>query len=293
MRKKSFFSGKTLFPCLCLCLFLTGCQGAADSGEEQVATKDEMAAEMTLDTENLTPVSGDQIADGTYSISVESSSPMFNVESCELTAQGGELTARMTMGGTGYLYVYMGTGQEAAQAGDEDYIPFEENADGTHSFTVPVEALNTSLPCAAFSKKKEKWYDRSLVFSADSLPLSALDESLYSTPQSLRLEDGTYQVEASLEGGSGRASVASPATLTVSGGQAQVELVWGSGNYTFVRVEGAVYETQLVDGHSVCTIPVPCFDWGIPISANTVAMSEPHEVAYTLRLSSDSISPMA
>ena len=67
------------------------------------------------------------------------------------------MTARMTMGGTGYLYVYMGTGEEASKVPESDLISFEENSDGTHSFTVPVETLNEVLPCTAFSKEKEKW----------------------------------------------------------------------------------------------------------------------------------------
>ncbi len=70
------------------------------------------------------------------------------------------MTAKMHMGGTGYLYVYMGTGEQAAAAEEADYIPFTEEADGTHSFTVPVKALDEGIDCAAFSKKKEKWYDR-------------------------------------------------------------------------------------------------------------------------------------
>ena len=58
--------------------------------------------------------------------------------------------------------------EQAAAAEEADYIPFTEEADGTHSFTVPVKALDEGIDCAAFSKKKEKWYDRTLVFRADS-----------------------------------------------------------------------------------------------------------------------------
>ena len=35
------------------------------------------------------------------------------------------MTARMTMGGTGYLYVYPGTGAEAEKAEEKDRIPYE------------------------------------------------------------------------------------------------------------------------------------------------------------------------
>ncbi len=94
---------------------------------------------------------------------------MFKIISCALTVKEGAMTARMTMGGTGYLYVYMGTGEEASKVPESDLISFEENSDGTHSFTVPVKTLNEVLPCTAFSKKKEKWYDRELVFEASGI----------------------------------------------------------------------------------------------------------------------------
>ena len=118
-----------------------------------VASGSETAAEQTLDTTGLVPVSANDLKEGTYDITVESSSSMFKITSCTLTVEKGAMTARMTMGGTGYLYVYMGTGEEAAKAPESDRISFEENADGTHSFTVPVDALNEVLPCTAFSKK--------------------------------------------------------------------------------------------------------------------------------------------
>ena len=68
-----------------------------------------------------------------------------------------------------------------------NYIPFTENADGTHTFTVPVEALDSGIACAAFSKKKEIWYDRTLVFRADSLPMDARSDDAYTTVESLQL----------------------------------------------------------------------------------------------------------
>ena len=49
------------------------------------------------------------------------------------------MTAQMTMGGAGYLYVYMGTGEQAAAADKTAYIPFVEEAAGAHTYTVPVD----------------------------------------------------------------------------------------------------------------------------------------------------------
>ena len=131
------------------------------------------------------------------------------------------MTATMHMGGKGYLYVYMGTGEQAAVADEADYIPFTEEADGTHSFTVPVDALDEGIDCAAFSKKKEKWYDRTILFRADSLPMDAFADGVVTTPDSLSLADGAYTADVALAGGSGRASVQSPAELTVKDGKMQ------------------------------------------------------------------------
>ena len=57
----------------------------------------------------------------------------------------------------------------------------------------PVEALDKGIPCAAFSKNKEIWYDRTLVFRADSLPLEAFQDGVYPTANDLGLSGGQQQ----------------------------------------------------------------------------------------------------
>ena len=162
---------------------------AAVESKAAVASGNETAAEQTIDTVGLVPVSAADLKEGTYDISVESSSSMFKIISCALTVQDGAMTARMTMGGTGYLYVYMGTGEEASKVPESDLISFEEDSDGTHSFTVPVETLNEVLPCTAFSKKKEKWYDRELVFEASGIPADAFLNTSLKTVENLGVAD--------------------------------------------------------------------------------------------------------
>ena len=237
----------------------------------------------------MEPVPGSDVKDGVYQVTVDSSSSMFNITSCELTVQNGNMTAVMTMGGTGYLYVFMGTGEEAAQAQQSSYIPFEENEKGEHTFTVPVEALDAGIDCAAFSKNKEKWYDRTLVFRADSLPADALSNNAITTPESLNLEDGTYSIDVSLEGGSGRASVESPATLTVADGNVTAKIIWSSANYDYMKVDGTQFNCLNTEGNSTFEIPVTGFDYKMPVSADTTAMSTPHEIEYTLYFDSSTL----
>lgn len=254
-----------------------------------VASGSEFAGAADVVEEGMEPIFGENLKNGTYPITVDSSSSMFRVVHCELTVLNGEMTAEMTMGGTGYLWVFPGTGEEAAAAPETDWISYTQQADGSHVFTVPVEALDQGLPCAAFSKKKEKWYDRTLLFRADSLPLEAWKADAVSTPDSLGLADGSYWVDVALEGGSGRAGVDSPVKLTVRDGQAEAELLWSSGNYDYMKVDGIQYDAEMAEGRSCFVIPVYCFDRALPVQANTTAMSTPHEIEYTLTFDSDSL----
>ena len=257
---------------------------------ETGAVTEETAEQQSVGTEGMTPVFASELRDGVYQIQVDSSSSMFRIEACELTVKDGSMTADMKMGGTGYLKLYMGTGEEAAKAPEEKMIPFEEAADGSHHFTVPVEALDKELDCAAFSKKKEKWYDRVLVFRADSLPADALTDAAQVTAESLGLADGCYTVEVSMEGGSGRVSVESPAKLVVKDQKAVAEIVWSSPNYDYMKVGEEKFLPVNQGGEtSVFEIPVTVFDRKMAVAADTTAMSTPHEIEYTLLFDSASI----
>ncbi len=255
---------------------------------QQLLTEHAQAAVREAET---VPVTADSLNEGTWPVTVESSSSMFKVVSCDLTVKDGKMSAEMTMSGQGYLYVYMGTGAQAEKASQADYIPFAEDGSGAHTFTVPVEALDKEIDCAAFSKKKEQWYDRTLVFRAGSLPAEALKAGEAVTAQTLGLADGEYTVEVELEGGSGKAGVASPARLTVKGGEAAARIVMSSSNYDLMAVDGTEYEPVSTEGGSTFEIPVPAFDKKVPIQAETTAMSAPHMIDYTLYFNSASVAP--
>jgi hypothetical protein len=125
----------------------------------------------------MTPVYGRSIEDGTYDIEMESSSSFFSIYACKLTVKGGRMKAVMTIDSTSYKCVYMGKAVDAAKAPEKDYI-FADEKDARGSFTIPVEALNTPIPCAAFSKKEKQWYDRDLLIDASSLPFFNSDQML-------------------------------------------------------------------------------------------------------------------
>lgn len=280
-------------------LMLSGCTSGSTSGsvvtevsnasnasevpETSAASQD---AEETSEGAPGTPLTAADIRDGSYEITVDSSSTMFNITKCMLNVSNGKMAAVMTMHGKGYLYLFMGKGDDAVESG---YIPFVEDPEGAHTFTVPVEALDVPVDCAAFSKNREKWYDRTLVFRSDLIPAECFADGVLKTPASLGLSDGEYTVDVTLSGGSGRASVQSPAKLTVSGGAASAEVVWSSSNYDYMRIGEEKFLPVNTEGNSTFVIPVSCFDREITVYADTIAMSEPHEIEYRLTFDSASV----
>ena len=104
--------------------------------------------------------------DGTYKVNVTSSSSMFKVTDCVLTSKNGKMTAKVTLSGTGYDYLYAGTSAKAA-VDSANWVKFDEDKDnGKYTYIIPVDALDAEIPVAAHSIKNKKWYDRTLVFSS-------------------------------------------------------------------------------------------------------------------------------
>lgn len=108
------------------------------------------------------------VVDGTYSIDVTSSSAMFKVVDAKLNVLDGKMSAVITLSGTGYSKLYMGTEEEAIsnENGEINYV-VDEN--GMYTYVIPVSALDTEINVAAFSTKKEIWYGRTLIFNSSTL----------------------------------------------------------------------------------------------------------------------------
>ncbi len=156
--------------CLSVVMMLSGCNSQATSDTNTpTQTPTEIQTEIQTQAETSTLSAVTDVQDGTYRIDVRSSSSMFKIVDCELTVTDGKMTAVMTLSGKGYEKLFMGTAEQAENADKEQYLFFKENADGKYTYTVPVEALDKEIDCCAFSFKKQKWYDRVLVFQSDSL----------------------------------------------------------------------------------------------------------------------------
>ena len=262
-----------------------GQQGGGNPQEDGGDSPDvsEMSSEETPE-----PVFPEDLKEGEYEIAVDSSSSMFRVVKAVLQVEDGGMKATLTMSGQGYGMLYMGTGEEALEASEDQYIPFVFNENGEKTFTVPVAALDQEVDCAAWSIRKEAWYDRTLVFRSDLLPAEAFltgkkggEGTVGKGSHSASPEAGEHTVEVTLTGGSGRASIASPARLTMEGETAMATLVWSSPYYEFMMVDGKQYDPIQTEGNSTFLIPIK-LDEKMEVSAQTVAMSEPHLVDYTL-----------
>lgn len=272
----------TASPVLCL----------AEGENSQVASASEMSSPLEISDEGMTPVTAEDLQEGVYSIDVECSSAMFPIDDCQLTVGDEEMTAQLTLGGQGYLMLYMGTGEEAVSASQEDYLSFELNEEGKQVYQVPVKALDQRIECASFSKRKQKWYDRTLLFKASSLPMEALKNQNAATVDTLELSDGEYTVDIVLDGGSGHTKVENPAKLLIKKGEAFLTLAFGNSNYDYVIVEDQTYRWSGEEKNSTFTFPIKAFDYKIPITADTTALGKPRELSYTLCLDSSSLEEM-
>ena len=117
-----------------------------------------------------------KVADGIYSVEATTNAAMFKVVGVKLTAKNGKMTAVITLSGSGYDYLYMGTGKDAAaesgawiaSTGKVDYTLDGETKTGMQ-FEIPVEALDQEFAVAAHAVKSGKWYDRAITIASSSL----------------------------------------------------------------------------------------------------------------------------
>lgn len=232
------------------------------------------------------------LADGVYLADFNTDSTMFHVnEVCEgkgtLTVKDGKMTIHVSLASTSILNLYPGLAEDAQKDGAELLQPSKDELtypDGlketVNGFDIPVPALDQEFDVALIGKKG-KWYDHKVSVSN---PVPQGQEAL---------ADGEYTVEAVLSGGTGKAKLLNPTALTVSEGKITATIVWSSSNYDYMIVNGDQYLPITTEGGSTFRIPVESLGVEIPVTADTVAMGTPHEIAYTILLQADTVSPKA
>lgn len=232
------------------------------------------------------------LADGVYLADFNTDSTMFHTnEVCEgkgtLTVKDGKMTIHVSLASTSILNLYPGLAEDAQKDGAELLQPSKDELtypDGlketVNGFDIPVPALDQEFDVALIGKKG-KWYDHKVSVSN---PVPQGQEAL---------ADGEYTVEAVLSGGTGKAKLLNPTALTVSEGKITATIVWSSSNYDYMIVNGDQYLPITTESGSTFQIPVESLGVEIPVTADTVAMGTPHEIAYTILLQADTVSPKA
>lgn len=101
-------------------------------------------------------------------------------------------------------------------------------------------------------------------------------------------EDGTYvPTMFTVSGGTGKVKITCP-EVVLTEGAAQAQIEFSSPHYEWVKADGVQYDPENADDadrdNSVFRIPVR-LDEEMKISGLTTAMSEPHEIEYTIFIS--------
>ena len=228
------------------------------------------------------------LPDGVYTAEFDTDSGMFHAnEACDgkgtLTVKDGKMTFHVSLVSKKIVNLYVGMAADAeAHEGDwlqptTDTVTYSDGtSDEVYGFDIPVEALDEDFQLAILGAKG-KWYDHT-VRVANAQPAAAEAPA-----------DGTYTCDVTLEGGSGRATVESPAALTVADGRMTATIVWSSPNYDYMLVDGEKYLPTNTEGNSTFEIPVAALDTPLDVVGDTVAMSTPHEIEYTLTFASASL----
>lgn len=263
--------------------------------ETEKETKTQAHTEKDTETETQTQVETESssLEDGVYIADFNTDSSMFHVnEACDgkgtLTVKDGEMTIHVSLTSKKILNLYYGLAADAVKEGAELLDPTTDSvtySDGmteeVYGFDIPVPALDEEFDVALIGTKGT-WYDHKVSVSN---PEPKEDDA----KSVVDLEDGTYTAEVTLEGGSGRASIESPATLTVKDGKVTASIVWSSPNYDYMIVDGKKLFPVNTEGNSVFEIPVASFDTELDVIADTVAMSKPHEIEYKITFDSSTI----
>ena len=244
-----------------------------------------------------------------------------------LTVENGKMNIHVSLASKKIVNLYPGLAEDAQKDGAEIIEPTTDTvkySDGyteeVYGFDIPVPAIDEEFDVALLGEKG-KWYDHK-VSVKDPVKTGDVEETTDDTDkkedssdketaekadaskdektsddkksegkklEDLKLEDGTYEFDVTLTGGTGRATVESPAKVEIKDKEATATIIWSSPNYDYMIVDGEKYEPVNKDGNSTFEIPVTVFDTEMEVTADTVAMSTPHEIDYTLNFDSSSM----
>lgn len=262
-RKAALFA---LMMAILLMVFAAGCKAG---GSEEAETPDP------------------GIEDGTYVVTFKSNHAMFHVSDANndkgiLTVKDGKMMVHVSLQSKKIINLFYGTKEEAQKEGADLIEPTEDTVyydDGTtaevYGFDVPVPALDEEYDVSLLGTHGN-WYTHKVVVS-DPVP----GDDIHAGSE-MDLEDGEYEAELTLDGGTGRASVDSPAKLVVKDGKATLTVIWSSPYYDYMIVNDKKYKPVNEEGNSTFEIPVEKLNEPFTVIGDSTAMSQPHEIEYKI-----------
>ena len=240
------------------------------SDKEKTDTKDAEDA----DSKDKDSSKDDALEDGTYTAEFDTDSGMFHVNEANdgkgtLTVKDGKMTIHVSLASKKIVNLFVGKAEDAQKDGAEVLEPTTDTvtySDGmseeVYGFDIPVPAIDEEFDVALIGTKG-KWYDHKVSVKnpvksddtdakkddkenkaadskADDTDKDAKDSktSEGKTLADLNLEDGDYTMDVTLTGGSGRATIDSPAAIKVEGDKATATIVWSSPNYDYMLFRG-------------------------------------------------------
>ena len=213
------------------------------------------------------------VENGVYAADIAVSEDWFGFTDAVAAVSDAGITLRVT--------ATTGEGETLVVDGEE--IAPMVNARGEDTYTLPVGALDEPV-VISWQDAEGTAHTMTLTVESDGLaPFGADQSPAQDGPGAEALEDGSYEVaDFSFSGGSGKVTL-SCADLRVSGGRASAIIAFSSPHYEVVKVDGVAYEGKYTDESSEFEIPVN-LNADTVILGTTTAMSQPHEIAYTLRI---------
>jgi hypothetical protein len=255
------------------------------------------------------------LEDGEYTVDVTTDSNMFHINEANkgkglLTVKDGEMTVHVSLASKKIVNLFPGAKEDAQKEGAElieptvDRIVYDDGMEmDVYGFDIPVPALDEEIPVAIIGTH-DNWYDHTITVSnpveGNSVPGRAGSEASGEAAEKAgdeedsggqideearldSLEDGEYKVKLTMEGGTGRAEVESPAKLVVKDKKATLTVAWSSPNYDYMIVDGEKYEPVNTSGNSQFQIPLKALGEEFDVVADTTAMSKPHEIEYKFK----------
>lgn len=274
----------------------TTTEETTEEAEDGEAKSEEAAKSQTLE-------------DGVYTAEFDTDSSMFHVNEAmdgkgTLTVKDGKMTIHVSLASKKIVNLFYGMAEDAQKDGAEliepttDKVTYSDGmSDEVYGFDIPVPAIDEEFQVALVGTKG-KWYDHKVSVKnpvkeedaeKDTEKTEDAEKKEGKKIADLGVEDGSYTAEVTLTGGTGRATVDSPATIEIKGDEVTATIVWSSPYYDYMLVNDEKYLPVNKDGNSTFEIPIAEFDTEMEVTADTTAMSQPHAIDYTLNFDSSTL----